>query len=65
MPSLILPPGTALQVVPVEAVARDALAAAMAPLRRSPAIAAGGLAAAQLLCGALQRALALVEQVAE
>lgn len=54
-----------LQVAAVEAVARDALAATLVPLRRAPAVAAGGLPAAQLLCGALQQALALVERLAE
>lgn len=54
-----------VQVAAVEVLARDALAAVCTPLRRLPAVHAGGLAAAQLLCGALARALALVEQVAE
>lgn len=49
----------------MEALARDALAAVCTPLRRLPAVHAGGLAAAQLLCGALSRALVLLEQVAE
>jgi hypothetical protein len=49
----------------VETLARDALAATSAPVQRSPAAAAGGLPAAQLLCGALQQALELVYQAAE
>lgn len=54
-----------LQVVPVETLVRDALAATTAPLQRSPGAAAGGLPAARLLCGALQQALQLVYQAAE
>jgi len=54
-----------VQILPVDMLARDALAALAVPLQRSPAAAGGGVLAAQLLCTALQQALEIVYQAAE
>ena len=55
---------TCLQIVPLEVLARSALAATCMPLQRMPARLAWGPPAAYLVCTALQQAAALVEHVA-